>query len=106
MRKWTVYSDRQDAISGLDTADAARVILTHDGHRAEIRRCPSGFDLYHTIRGGGGNVPMTKTVIFSNSKVEAKAKSEIFEQVVYKSEEMFGVACCLDEDYWASLSGR
>jgi hypothetical protein len=70
--------------SGLLAADAADLILCHDGAEYEIRASGSkhgGYDLWS--RKPNANRPWTQTVAFSLESDFAKAEAEIFEKVIY-----------------------
>ena len=85
---------------GLSANDAAREILTHDGHNYEIRPdADGGFWLWHTQRGGGGNVPMVRTLIYSAADTEDEAQDQIFAEVVKKSDWFDHQDVMTDADY-------
>jgi len=82
--------------------EAAQTILWHDNHDYEIRRDENGFVLWHTIRGGGGNVPLTATRIYSVETDKSKAEVEIFEKVL-RHADWFGNQQAMTDAEYAQL---
>lgn len=84
--KYTV-SNRDGCVldRGLSLKEAAIELLTYNDHKYEI--IPSsdnygGFILRATIRGGGGDVPMADTVIWSLEKDRDVAEADIYRKVL------------------------
>ena len=88
MDKFTVISGSGVVqAEGLSADEAAVQVLTYDGHNYEIRPdADGGFWLWHTQRGGGGNVPMVRTLIYSAAETEDEAQDEIFAEVLTKAD--------------------
>lgn len=90
---------------GLSADEAAREVLTHDGHNYEIRPDPDGgFWLWHSQRGGGGNVPMVRTLIYSAADNAVAAQDEIFAEVITKSDWFDRPNIMTDADYAAMVA--
>jgi hypothetical protein len=84
--KFTVIDHNGEALGRhLTEADAAHIILTHDGADYEIRedgwRGSKIFELW--TRKQVANKPWTKTVVFSLADTRAEAEAEIFANVCY-----------------------
>lgn len=82
--KLTVIDHNGEALGRhLTEADAAHIILTHDGADYEIRedgwRGSKIFELW--TRKQVANKPWTKTVVFSLADTRAEAEAEIFAEV-------------------------
>ena len=106
MTRYTVVDTDclENSLRNLDAEEAATIALTDDGHRFEIReswdgQTHFGFDLWQTQRGGGGNVPMEKTVIYSVETDRKKAEEEIYRKVCDAPEDWFGVEILTDDQF-------
>lgn len=66
---------------------AALIVLGYDGHKHEIRQDGDiGFSLWTSQRGGGGNVPMISSVIYSLEADEALATADMYHKIIKNAE--------------------
>lgn len=83
---YTVVNENSGYViaSGLTAIEAMQKILINDLHDYEIRPAADGqgFELWTTVMGGGGNHPLTKSVIYSIADDVATATQEIAEKVI------------------------
>jgi|GEM_PF-2613039 len=116
MTKPTIYtvarSDGENREYNLTLAEAARMILQHDGGDYEIRRRPigrlsvdgEGFDLW--TRQQVANIPWRKTIFYSpfTNDYDA-AETDIFERVIAASRraDWRGLVATRQDDYLAML---
>lgn len=81
---YAVLTQNGDVIdTDLNTAEAAQVILNHDGQDYAIRAAEYGFELWS--RQQVAKRPWHRTVIFSAADNEADAEAEIFQKVIHAS---------------------
>ena len=86
---------------------AALIVLEYDCHQYEIRNeGDNGFNLWTSQRGGGGNVPMTKSVIYSLETDEALATAEIYHKVIQNAEWWDNQSVVTDADYYADAIAK
>lgn len=86
--------------SGLSALAAAQTVLGYDGHSYEIRQEPDGgYTLWHSARGGGGNLPLTHTRIWSTSQSRELAEADIYRKVCEHAEWFNGLSVVTDEQY-------
>ena len=66
---------------------AALIVLGYDGHQHEIRNDGDiGFSLWTSQRGGGGNVPMISSVIYSLEADEGLATADMYHKIIQNAE--------------------
>ncbi len=79
---YTVFSGANGTVYGRDlsVAEAADIILTHDGRDYEVRQAGDRFELW--TRQEVANVKWSRTVLSSYATTSDQAKAEIFAEVI------------------------
>ena len=90
---------------GETLASAAEIVLGYDGHWHEIRNEGlNGFVLWVSQKGGGGNAPMTKSVIYSLEGDEGLATADIYRKVIRNAHFWDNQKVLTDATYAAALA--